>query len=355
MATIGAVIYVSLSWINISHLGFGSRFDTYLYLLAGLIVGRQAFAVSRSALMGLGLERTSEPLMIFQKVSFGIFALTLVYFGYGVAGALLGHILASVAVSILAMKELFNRFDSSIILRRIPENFPKRELLSFNLLSVVLILLTASLYHVDILLLRPITGSQSTGYYRAALMVAEFLWFVPNVIQTIFLYSTSELWSENQTKQISVLVSKATRYNLLLTSLLAIGIAVLADSFLPLYFGTEFEAATTPLLLLLPGTFGFALARPIFAVGQGKGALKPLIIATGAAALLNLLLNLILIPVYGMSGAAVATSVSYGSMVIFHIIVARRLGYDPIEDLKLARISLVALLSALVVLLLDKI
>ncbi len=342
-AVFGCAIF---SWFGLSTQLLGAKFDVYLYLLGGLILSRQAYSLARAGLMGLGFEERSEPLKILQKILFGVVGLSLAYVGYGVVGALIGQIVASLTVSAIAFVILSRHLNVRAVFSRVPMGFPKRELLSFNGLSVVLILLTASLYHVDILLLRPIAGSQATGYYRGALMIAEFLWFVPNALQMVFLHSSSELWSKGETKRITALVSRATRYNLSLTLLLALGLAALASDFVPLYFGSEFEASVLPLLLLLPGALGFALARPIFAVGQGKGELRILIAATGTAALMNLVMNLLLIPRFGMAGAAVATSTSYGSMILFHIWAARRIGFDPIDDLRLTRITAVATLSA---------
>ncbi|MFP9193642.1 polysaccharide biosynthesis C-terminal domain-containing protein [Natrialbaceae archaeon A-CW1-1] len=349
LALIAAVVYATFSWIGFSEQLFGYEFTVYFYLLGGLILTRQAYSVARGGLMGLGLEDRSEPLNILRKILFGLVGLTLAYLGYGVAGVLVGHIVASLTVSFIAIAILFRRINAKAVFSRVSSGFPKRVLLSFNSYSVVLILLTASLYHVDILLLRPIAGSEATGYYRAALVIAEFLWFVPNALQMVLLHSTSELWAKDQTNQISTMVSRITRYNLSLVILLAIGLAALADDFVPLYFGSGFESAVLPLLLLLPGVLGFALARPIFAVGQGKGEIRILIAATGVAAVINFILNIILIPRYGMNGAAVATSIGYGSMVVFHIIAARRIGFNPINDLRASRIAVTGLITAIVV------
>jgi len=49
---------------------------------------------------------------------------------------------------------------------------------------------------------------------------------------------------------------------------------------------------------------------------------------------INLLLNLALIPTYGMTGAAIATSAGYGSLVVTQTIVAHRLGYRPLAGIR---------------------
>jgi O-antigen/teichoic acid export membrane protein len=126
--------------------------------------------------------------------------------------------------------------------------------------------------------------------------------------------------------------------------LVIVGLGVLADTFVPIYYGDEFRPAIEPLLLLLPGVLGFAFARPIIAVGEGIGSMKNLILATGSASVLNIALNLVLIPRFGMYGAAVSTSIGYGSMAILHTIGAMRAGYNPVQGIALSRISLVAAL-----------
>lgn len=349
LAAIFGMGYATLAWVDAPAMLLDPEFTRYFYFLAGLILASQLASISRSGLMGIGQEHRSEPLQVLKKVLFGVVGLGLALQGFGIVGLLVGELVATVVIAVAALVLLGRQLNPRRVLAPTPSGFPRLELLSFNILSVVLVLLTASLYHVDILLLRPIAGSRSTGYYRAALTIAEFIWFVPNVVQTALLHSSSEMWSEGATEEIAELVSRVTRYGLSLTLLLALGLAALAGDFLPLYFGAEFSASVTPLLLLLPGALGFALARPIFSVGQGKGEIRVLILATGTAALLNLVLNLLLIPRYGPSGAAVATSIGYGSMFVLHTAAARRIGFDPISDLRLGRTLAVAALSAPVV------
>jgi O-antigen/teichoic acid export membrane protein len=349
LALIAAMVVAVFSWLGLAERFLGTGFTTYFYLLGFLIIARQANSVGRGGLMGLGLENRSEPLMVFRKIVFGLSVLSLLYLGYEVRGVLISHLLATGTTAAIAYVFFFRQVDIRSVLTRVPDDFPRKRLLLFNGLSIVLILLTASLYHVDILFLRLIAGDQATGYYRGALVIAEFLWFVPNALQTVLLHSSSELWSEEQSEQITKLSSRTTRYNLSLVLLLAIGLAALAGDFLPLYFGPEFEASVRPLLLLLPGTIGFALARPIFAIGQGKGDLRILILATGSAAVVNLVLNVLLIPTYGVIGAAIATSAGYGLMAVLHILAARRIGFDPVQDLRLVRIGTVGIIAGAII------
>lgn len=324
----------------------GERFKTYFFFLAFILISEQIYQILRSALQGFGREHYSETLLVVRRALFGVIGLTLVYTGGGVSGVLLGQILATSLVAVAAFIFLSSNISTEHLLMDLPDDFPRRKLISFNIHSIILILLLNSLYNVDIILLQLLVGSETTGYYKAALVIAEFLWFVPFAIQIILLHSTSELWANNQHERITSIATRAVRYALLLTLLLSMGLIALANPLVTLYFGSDFSSAVIPLLLLIPGALGFALARPLLAIGQGKGDLRILIWTTGIASSINIVLNLLLIPRYGMNGAAVATSVGYGSMFFLHVYSASRIGFNPLADLRLLRTAATAIGSA---------
>jgi O-antigen/teichoic acid export membrane protein len=348
-------LVVLLGHFGLVEMAFGERYETYVYLVAGLIVTRQLASLARGTLMGFGYEQFSEPLRLLRLVLMAVVGIPLAVVGFGVSGLLAGRLVARTVVAGISLGVVFRQVNRRSITARLPDGFPRRELVSFNSLSVVLLLLTMSLYHVDVLLLKAFTNSSTVGYYKAALVVAEMLWFAPQAFQMVLLHSSSELWSEQNTEYITEIASRTTRYTLLLSLLLGLGLFTLADTFVPLYFGREFEPATMPLLFLLPGTIGFAVVRPTIAISQGKGALRDLIYATGTASVLNLLLNVTLIPRYGMVGAAVGTSVSYGSMFALHVRSARKFGFDPLDDLRAGRIAATAIPTMAIIFALSKV
>ncbi|WP_440764702.1 oligosaccharide flippase family protein [Natronorubrum sp. DTA7] len=327
----------------------GHQFELYFLIIGVLLIFKQVHSICQSALRGLELERYSEPLLVLHKILFGCVSLFLLWLGWGVTGVLIGHVIASITISLIGLLILSTQLSLQTIFQWTYTELPVRELVSFNMMSILLILLTSSLYHVDILFLRILTDSQQTGYYKSALFTVEILWIIPIAMQSILVQSTSRISSQNREDDISTLASQVVRYALIVTLIMSIGLAFLAEDFITVYFGSEFVVAVTALILLLPGTLGFAIARPIFAIGQGKGTIHLLVLATGAAAVLNVLLNCILIPIYGITGAAIATSIGYGSMLGLHILTARRIGFDPIEDIRLIPVGASACISGIVI------
>lgn len=349
LSLLGAGVLLLAAEVGIIDRSLGTQFAPYFYLLAVLTIAAQFRDYLRRSLLGLKLEHISEPIEVGHKVVFGITAVTFVYLGYGVAGVLSAHILASLLVVGVSLLVLRRHLSVSHAVRPTPTDFPRKQLFSFNHLAILYVFLLTSLYHVDVLMLEFFTTSETVGYYKAALVIVEFLWFVPRSVQSVMIQSTANLWLEDQIDRINSLASKTTRYTLLITILLSLGLAALAPTFIPIYYGQDFTPAILPILLLLPGTVGFGLARPIMAISMAKGDMKVLIAATGASAMINFVLNLLLIPRFGMSGAAVATSVGYGSLPVFHVMAARVLGYHPFSDVRFVRVAATAILSGVAI------
>lgn len=347
MVAVAALALAVAAWSGVATRILGPSYEPiHFYLLALLAVAAQFRSYLRRTVMGLQLEHISEPLQVLHKFSFAVLALGLAA-AYGITGVLVGEILASALVFALGSAVVARHVSVGSVVERTPEGFPRRELLSFNHQTIVYFLLLNSLYHVDVLMLGAFSQRNDVvGFYRAALVLVQFLWFVPKSLQGMMVQSVSNLWAEGNVERITEIATRSTRYTLLVTMLLALGLAALARDFVPLYYGQAFAPAVLPILLLLPGTVGFALARPVFAISHAKGEMHVLIAATGGAAVINLGLNAVLIPEYGMVGAAIATSVGYGTLPIFHVLGARRMGYEPLDDTRLLRVGLTTAVAA---------
>lgn len=355
LAGVGALVYHGAVRSGLVSRFLSPVFEEYFTLMIGMVVAAQLWAYARRSLMGFGLERYSEPLQVLYNVSFAVVALLLVYSGYGVLGALAGQIVGTTIVAIIGLGLVLQRVSLRSMILPGRAELPRQRMVTYNTMAVGLAVFQMSLYHVDVIMLQSLAGSTEVGNYKTALMLAEFLWFVPMTLQTVYVHSTSELWSRDRYDRIADLASRTTRYTLLLTTVMALGLASLAHVVVPLYWGSAALPAITPLLVLLPGALGFAAVRPTIAIEEGNGTLRYAVIATGAAAVINVSLNVLLIPRFGMTGAAAATSVGYGSMLLFHIWSARKLQFDPVADARLVRIALTALLAAGPILLLPRV
>lgn len=343
VVVISVIIVFTQSDLVVSVLG--EEFTLYFYIIALMIPFRVLSRISRSALMGFSLEPYAESLQVIDRLIFLVFVVIFFYLGGSVVAVLISRTIAYMTTALVAFLIVVRYIHLSNLVTRESTSLPRKRMLIYGFSSMILSFLMASMYQLDVILLRLMVGSTETGYYKAALVIAEFLWLTPIAVQIALVHSTSQLWVEEKYDQLTDISTRATRYTLLFSLLLVLGIAGLARPFLTIYFGSDFEAAVLPLLLLLPGVLGFAVARPVFAISQGQDKLRILIFATAISALLNFILNLLLIPLYGMNGAAIATSMAYGSMFFLHVWCAQRLGFNPIADIRVGRIALTAIIS----------
>ncbi|ELZ75720.1 membrane protein [Haloferax gibbonsii ATCC 33959] len=353
LAVLTALAFAAAARFGVVTRFLGPEYVVGFYGLAGLTIATQFREYARRSLMGLKQEHLSEPLRVFNKVGTRLALIGIAYLGYEIGGLMVGLIVVNSLVALLALWWVRKNVSLRGIFSTTPREFPTKELFSFNHLSVVYMLFLTSMYHVDVLMLASHVTETRVGYYKSALVISQFLWVIPRSIQSMLVQSVSDLWADERIDQINEIASRVTRYGMLVIVLLSLGLAALAKDFVPLYLGSGSMPVVTPLLILLPGTIGFAVVRPILAISHAKADMKPLIAATGAAAVLNIILNVVLIPRHGILGAAVATTIGYSSLPVFNLASARYLGFKPFSDARLVRVLATGFISGVPIFLLS--
>jgi len=105
------------------------------------------------------------------------------------------------------------------------------------------------------------------------------------------------------------LAAQVTRLLMAFCLVLTVGLGIVVRPVIIFAFGAEFEQAAVVFGLLVPGILSWALSSQVQAFLATHGRLFP---GLGLTMLLvNLALNLVLIPRFGILGAAAATSISY--------------------------------------------
>lgn len=181
----------------------------------------------------------------------------------------------------------------------------------------------------DILMLGTLMGSTEAGIYVSATKGAELTIFVHLAVNRALGPLVASLYAENSISKLQNLITKGTRITFFAS--LPIGIAlILFGSWFLGFFGQEFIRGKEALSIL-------CFSRLIDA---GMGPVNILLIMTGferfaalalsISAVLNILLNATLIPVFGINGAAWATAtciILYGFIQVS--MVRTKLGIKP--------------------------
>jgi O-antigen/teichoic acid export membrane protein len=172
----------------------------------------------------------------------------------------------------------------------------------------------------DLLLVFSLAGRADAGFYSVALTIGEIVWLAPFALAyaafpRLAFLTEYESW---------LLTARLARIALAAAGTTALALGILTPLAVPILFGEEFDAAVTPALILLAGgvlaSGQWALARAVAARG------RPTLLLTsfGAYIAIMVALDFVLIPAWGVVGAAVAAAMGAGAGLTVCLIAYRR-------------------------------
>lgn len=170
--------------------------------------------------------------------------------------------------------------------------------------------------NTDVVMLGWWRTAQEIGYYSIGQRVVGILYTLPALLMSGIFPALSRFIKKNEKEKERNLNEKSTKTIFLAAFPLIIGGVILSQPIIKLIFGSAYLPATTSfqiliasLLWIFPSTF---LSNLILAHNQQR---KTVIYFVGSA-LGNIILNIILIPLWGIKGAAISTFVTQAIYVI---------------------------------------
>lgn len=179
------------------------------------------------------------------------------------------------------------------------------------------------LFRVDVALLGWFEDDSVVGDYGAAYRLLESTLFISWSIGTAVYPVFSRLSRTTETR-IGDVFEGSLKLGLALTLPLAVGAAVLAYPLMDLLYGSEFEDGALPLILLAPTIFLYPPTYIAAYVLISQDRQSVLAWVYGSVAVVNIGLNLILIPIYSLDAAAFVTSFSQLLCSAFMVTLALR-------------------------------
>lgn len=171
----------------------------------------------------------------------------------------------------------------------------------------------------DQVMLEWLRGSEAVGQYSIAIRLAEAFYFLPVILtDTFFPRIAASIGNENGANELRQFYRLSWLLGL---SLMAFSMLVL-PWLLPLVFGDQYLPARAALFYLGPANFAACTGCASGAWLNAKGLVGFYAQRSVAGALLNIMLNSLMIPSYGFIGAAIATSLSQlGSIYVYPLLI----------------------------------
>jgi len=161
---------------------------------------------------------------------------------------------------------------------------------------------------VDSILIGYYLNPTEVGIYAVAVLLAQTLTLIPGAVQRVTAPATATLYGKGDIEGVRRLYYSTLKKSLLISAGSAVLIAALGPYIIALLFTEEYLVSYVPLLILL---LGYTVDASFAAVGATLSSIGkvhiPFRIST-VCGVLNVILNILLIPILGIRGAALATA-----------------------------------------------
>lgn len=198
-----------------------------------------------------------------------------------------------------------------------------RKVLLFGLPTMFGLVGTIIIAYTDTIVLtyfRPIT---EVALYQAGQPTAKLLLYVTEATAMVILPLSSELWASRQKQKLQEKLSIIQKYLFVVIIPAALVLFSFPGLVLGLLFGQQYTGGAIVLQFLAIGAIIYTVAyiNTTVMIGIGQPKMSTYIILTGALA--NLVLNLLMIPEWGLFGAVLATVISYFIILVLSVIKIR--------------------------------
>ena len=238
-----------------------------------------------------------------KALTFAALAIYLVALGGGAPGAVVLFAAMAVLMGVASAAYCASR----VPFRPVLDRALLRAMLPYGARVYLACLLAFMVIRSDMLLVNYYLGTGAAGVYSIAVQIADTLLLVPVTIGMILLPRVA---GERPGRGLGV-TARVLRHTALLMTLLCAAAGVLVVPVVRLLYGPGFEAAIVATWCLLPGIWALGLNGVLMNHFAGQGMPRVTTLTPLAGLVINVSLNVAVIPRFGIKGAAVTSSVAY--------------------------------------------
>ncbi len=191
-----------------------------------------------------------------------------------------------------------------------------KRMLSLGIIYALALLVINLNYRIDVILLDKLSTTFETGIYSKGVSVTEYLWQIPMLLSTV-VFARSAV-SKND-MAFSIKVAQLLRLSVLIIAIGALVLFLFSKQIIFLMFGEAFINSVLVLNTLLPGVVLLTVFKVINMDLAGKGKPWVSMKAMVPALIINIVLNILLIPNQGAYGAVLASTISYTIAAVLFI------------------------------------
>ena len=190
-------------------------------------------------------------------------------------------------------------------------------------------------YRFDQFVLALFVARAGVGHYSVAVSVSESAWWISGAVSTVLVPSLTRM-GKSRAEEVTPIVCRNT---LLVSIVAASALAAASPLVIRVFFGSEFDPAIEPLMLLMPGVAAISVARVLSSYMFSQGRVIYSTYTTLVALAATIIFDFAFIPWLGVTGAAIASSIAYGISMVAAIYWYRRFSQASVWELVVPRPS----------------
>jgi O-antigen/teichoic acid export membrane protein len=241
---------------------------------------------------------------------------------------LLGYKLTGVIIAVIISGILFSVVPLFIVLRQIGFHKPRfSHMKSYLRWGVPLTPNAALLWIINIsdrYMVSYFLGVAAAGIYNVAYSIGNYASFALAPLGTVLYPTISKSYDEENLSKTKDYLSYSVKYLMMIAIPSAFGLSILAKPLLQILSTATFVAGSTVVPFVAFGIVLYCFYQVCVYIIHLVGKTRITVRLLATAAVLNIGLNLLLIPRIGIVGAAVATLVAYGVLGMLTLLVTRR-------------------------------
>lgn len=184
-------------------------------------------------------------------------------------------------------------------------------------------------YRLDVFFVQGFLGQAAVGWYNVGTLLAEMIWYLPNAVSAALLPQVAATQDRATTP-------RAARQTLLLTILGAAGLVIVVWPALAL-LRPAYLPAVPPMLVLLVGVVALSVHKVLASDLSGRGLPQYPSLTSSLALVVTIIADVLLIPRYGIIGAAAASTLAYLVQTVVLLRIYLRVGHFHWYDVLLPR------------------
>ena len=185
--------------------------------------------------------------------------------------------------------------------------------------------------NMDILLLDLFVSPDQIAIYFAAARTIALIAFVHFSVTAAVTPKFTTLYNKGDIEGLRGFLSETRKWTFIPSLIGGIGLLVVGKPVLWM-FGPEFTAGYPAMFALVVGLLARSFAGPLQGLMIATGQQNTAALAMGSAVLINISFNLLLIPKFGLVGAAAATAISFSVESLLLYVTARRILAEAAAD-----------------------